>query len=75
MSTTVETPTINLVHSTSGLLAEVDNLPMQSGPIYARNNRLIEAAIEALGEKYPQLIVRGQSVDSETRVVLWVEAL
>lgn len=73
MNTTVETPTITLVHSVSGLLAEVDNLPMQTGPIYARHNRLIEAAAEALAEKYPQLIVTGHSVDSETRVVLWVE--
>ena len=73
MNATVEAPTITLVHSVSGLLAEVDHLPMQTGPIYVRNHRLIEAAIEALAEKYPQLIIKGQSVDSETRVVLWVE--
>ena len=75
MSIATETITITLVHSPSGLLAEVDNLPLQTGPIYVRNLRLVEAAIDALAERYPQLTVRGLSVDAETRVVLWCEAI
>ena len=73
MSTTTEAPTVTLIHAVSGVLAEVTDLPLQTGPIYVRQQRLIEHAIEALQAKYPQLVVKGQSVDSETAVVLFVE--
>ena len=75
MSTTVETPTIQLIHSTSGLLAEVEGLPAQPGPEYVRNARNRELAEEALKARYPQLIVRGASSQGETGYVLFVEHL
>ena len=75
MPTAIQTPTITLVHAVSGILAEVTDLPVQGGPIYVRNLRLIERACEALGEKYPQFRVVGQSVESETSVILHVERL
>lgn len=73
MATATDTVTIELIHSTSGLLAEVEGLPMQVGPEWVRTARNRELAEAALKEKYPQLLVIGATSQGETGYVLLCE--
>ena len=65
--------TVTLIHSLSGLLAEVEGLPVQPGPEYVAKARNRELAEEALKARYPELLVRGASSQGETGYVLFVE--
>ena len=73
MSTAIDTVTVRLIHSTSGLLAEIDGLPVQAGPEYVRHARNRELAAEALQARYPELVIRSSSSQGETSFVFWVE--
>lgn len=70
-----ETITIVLVHSTSGLLAEITGLPVQAGPEYIRTARNRELAAEALKAKYPQLVIRSATAQGETGYIFFCEAV
>jgi hypothetical protein len=58
MTTATDTPTVVLVHSTSGLLAEIHGLPPQVGPEYLAQPRLRESAEAVLHAQYPQLVIQ-----------------
>ena len=73
MSTATDTIVLTLQHSVGGLLAIVEELPMQVGLSREREMKLLDLAIAALSERYPQLRVKAFSIESETRVHLWVE--
>lgn len=73
MSTAIDTITVRLIHSTSGLLAEIDGLPVQAGPEYVRHARNRELAVEALQARYPELVIRSSSSQGETGFIFFVE--
>ena len=75
MTTVTDTITVHLVHSTSGLMAEIEGLPVQAGPEYVRHARNRELAAEALQARYPELVIRASSSQGETGFVFWCEAL
>lgn len=69
----IDTLEITLVHSTVGLMADVQGLPMQVGPDYVRQTRNLELAEEALKARYPELVVVASAAQGETGFFLWVE--
>lgn len=72
MSTTTAAPTIHLVQSMDGLMAEVSDLPAVGGPEYLAHALKYEAAAEALHAQYPELVIK-QSCVEDSFVVFWVE--
>lgn len=73
MTTATDTITITLIQAVCGLVAEVDGLPVQVGPEYVRQARNSELAAAALRERYPELVVRSATIQSETSVLLLLE--
>ncbi len=67
--------TVALVDAVGGLYADVDGLPMQVGLQREREMRLVDEAVNLLRQEYPQLRATSFSVESETRVLLWVERI
>lgn len=73
MSTAIDTITVKLIHSVSGLLAEVEGLPVQPGPEYVAKARQRELAAEALQARYPHLVIRSAWSQGDTGYVFQVE--
>lgn len=75
MSTATDTIAVTLIHAVAGLTAQIDGLPIQSGPAYVRQRRNYELAADALKVKYPQLVITGSWVQGETSYVFLCERL
>lgn len=71
----VQTVTVTLYRSKSGLMAEVYGLPIQHGPEYVAKLRLRELAEEAVRAEYPALKIRSAWQSGETGYVFAVEPL